>query len=381
MTGPDSRVEVVLDLEEGYRFHVGFGPGTKESLVMDEPPPLGEKAGPNAARVLAAAVGHCLSASLLYCLRKARVDVRGIRTVATASMIRNDQGRLRVGDITVSIHPAITGDPSRIGRCLQLFEDYCVVTESARRGLPVTVQVQPEHANGRRNQPGQLAADDLPRAAYVLAVVAHPDDESFGVGAVLVAFVRAGSTVSVFSLTRGAAGQAAATASDLAQVRTEELAAAAAALGIERIAALDYPDGALASVPLEELVRTVHDAIASAHADLLVVFDETGITSHPDHQRATRAAVAAAQDTGLPVLAWCLPEDVAKALNQEFSTAFVGRDAHGVDVTIEVDRSRQWTAITRHCSQAKQFPLVARRLELLGNREHLRWLVPPDAGE
>jgi N-acetylglucosamine malate deacetylase 2 len=380
MNGPGaSSVEVVLDLEDDYRFRVGFGPGTEEFLVMDEPPPLGEEAGPNAARVLAAAVGDCLSASLLFCLRKARVDVRGIRTVARASMIRNEKGRLRVGDISVSIHPAIAGDTSRIGRCLQLFEDYCVVTESVRRGLPVAVQVKPDQAFRDGTGRGQIAADALPRATHVLAVVAHPDDESFGLGAVLDAFVRAGSMVSVLSLTRGAAGQAAATP-DLAQTRTQELASAAAALGIERVGALDYPDGALASVPLEQLALRVHDAIASAQADLLVVFDKEGVTSHPDHQMATKAAVAAAPAAGLPVLAWTLPEDVAKALDQEFNTTFVGRDAHSLDVTIEVDRSRQWTAITRHYSQTKQFPVVARRLQLLGNREHLRWLVRPGSG-
>ncbi len=138
----DSSVEVDLALEEGYRFRVDFGAG-EQTLVMDEPPPLGEDAGPNAARMLAAAVGNCLSASLLFCLRRARVDVRAVRTTARASLVRNERGRLRVGEIRVSIRPEIAGDRSRVDRCLGLFEDFCVVTESVRRGLPVTAEVKP----------------------------------------------------------------------------------------------------------------------------------------------------------------------------------------------------------------------------------------------
>ena len=65
-------------------------------LLLDEPEPLGDGDGPNAAKVLAAAVGNCLSASALYCLRRARIDVQSMRTTVSASLSRNEAGRLRV---------------------------------------------------------------------------------------------------------------------------------------------------------------------------------------------------------------------------------------------------------------------------------------------
>jgi LmbE family N-acetylglucosaminyl deacetylase/organic hydroperoxide reductase OsmC/OhrA len=346
---------------------------------MDEPVPLGQGAGPNAVRVLAAAVGNCLSASLLFCLRKARVDVRRIRTVARASLVRNQRGRLRVGELRVSIHPEIAGDTSRVNRCLELFEDYCVVTDGVRDGLTVAVEVVPKLRPAGRANPGQATPGGLPRAARVLAVCAHPDDESFGLGAVLDAFVRAGSKVSVLSLTRGEASRATErTAGELGEVRAGELASAAAALGLERARAMDYPDGRLAAAPLDELAREVRDAAATSGAELLVVFDEQGITGHPDHRHATSAAVRAGRAVGLPVLAWAIPDAVARTLNTEYGTSFVGTGPDDL-FSIEVDRSRQWKAITRHQSQAEELPLVARRLELLGNHEHLRWLAPTEA--
>ena len=78
-------VTVTMALQDGYRFLVDFQQEGVPGLLLDEPEPLGEGRGPNAARVLAAAVGNCLSASALFCLRKARVDVRGMRTTAQAS--------------------------------------------------------------------------------------------------------------------------------------------------------------------------------------------------------------------------------------------------------------------------------------------------------
>ena len=61
----DEQLTVTVDLQEDYKFQVNFGDGWPR-LVMDEPAPLGEDAGPNAVCVLAAAVGNCLSASALY---------------------------------------------------------------------------------------------------------------------------------------------------------------------------------------------------------------------------------------------------------------------------------------------------------------------------
>jgi organic hydroperoxide reductase OsmC/OhrA len=137
-------VTVTMALQDGYQFLVDFQQEGVPGLLLDEPEPLGEGRGPNAARVLAAAVGNCLSASALFCLRKARVDVRGMRTSVRASLVRTERGRLRVGAIGVRIHPEVAAaDLGRIDRCLALFEDYCVVTQSVRDGLEVAVEVQP----------------------------------------------------------------------------------------------------------------------------------------------------------------------------------------------------------------------------------------------
>lgn len=140
--------ELTLDLQENYRFLVDFG-ADLPGLLMDEPAPLGDDRGPNAARLLAAAVGNCLSASALFCLNKARVPVSGMRTEVRASMARNEKGRLRIGGIQVRIHPDVRAeDSARLGRCMTLFEDFCVVTQSVRDGLEVQVDVKlPDEAD------------------------------------------------------------------------------------------------------------------------------------------------------------------------------------------------------------------------------------------
>lgn len=110
-------------------------------------------------------------------------------------------------------------------------------------------------------------------------------------------------------------------------------------------------------------------------------FDPSGVTGHPDHRQATLAALDAAAGLGLPVLGWTLPVDVAAALNAEYGAAFVGHPAQRVDVTAVVDRSGQLAAVRCHPSQAVPSSVMWRRLELLGDREHLRWLRGnPDVG-
>lgn len=148
---------VTLDLRDGYQFLVDFGDDRFPQLVMDEPPPLGDGCGPNAAGVLAAAVGNCLSASALFCLRKAHVDVQSMRTTVHVTQSRSDRGRLGIARIDVTLSPVfVSGDPHRIDRCLEIFEDFCVVTQSVRGGIDVQVTVDPVAVGAPSPQPAGI---------------------------------------------------------------------------------------------------------------------------------------------------------------------------------------------------------------------------------
>jgi LmbE family N-acetylglucosaminyl deacetylase len=109
----------------------------------------------------------------------------------------------------------------------------------------------------------------------------------------------------------------------------------------------------------------------------LLVFDDTGVTGHPDHQAATRAAVLAGQQAGLPVLAWALPATVAYRLAAENGQHFAGQPPDLIDLCVRVSRTRQRRAALLHASQISPASVLWRRLQLQGDCEHLRWLVPP----
>lgn len=138
----DHDFAVTVKRLDKYQFSVRFDGVDAPALLMDEPAPLGEGAGPNAARVLAAAVGNCLSASLTFCLQKARIPVLGMQTHVTGSVERNERGRLRITRLDVAIDPEVRAeDRARMQHCLELFEDFCLVTESVRSGIAVNVEV------------------------------------------------------------------------------------------------------------------------------------------------------------------------------------------------------------------------------------------------
>ena len=141
----ETQFTLELTLQSGYAFTVDFGQEGVPDLTVDEPPPLGAGAGPNAARLIAAAVGNCLGASLLFCLRRARVGVKQLHATVEGTLVRNERGRLRIGEIRVKLAPDVPEeDRDRMGPCLDVFEDYCIVTESVRRGIPITVEVAAE---------------------------------------------------------------------------------------------------------------------------------------------------------------------------------------------------------------------------------------------
>ena len=214
----------------------------------------------------------------------------------------------------------------------------------------------------------------------MLAVCAHPDDESFGLGAVLSTFAGLGIETQGLCFTHGEASTLGANSIELTVVRAAELTAAAAVLGVRSLRLLSYPDGALSSVTLEELSSEVKASASVDSIDCLLTFDDGGITGHPDHQRATEAALVAGDRLGVPVLAWCLPNSIAVTLNGEFGASFMGREPREIDLEIEVDRALQHEAISCHASQSTENPVLWRRLALQGTSEFLRWLRPLRGG-
>lgn len=140
----DTPFAVVLDRRDAYAFDVTFDHADLPVLRVDEPAPLGAGTGPNAVRLLAAGIGHCLSASLLFCFEKARIEVTALQTRVFGTLVRNEAGRLRVGEVRVELTPTVAPEAhARMGRCLGVFEDYCIATQSVRDGMDVVVSVSP----------------------------------------------------------------------------------------------------------------------------------------------------------------------------------------------------------------------------------------------
>jgi uncharacterized OsmC-like protein len=125
-----------------FQFDVDFGAAVP-ALRVDEPPPLGQGAGPTPVQLLASAVGNCLSASLLFALRKFRQAPEPISCAVEADVGRNAEGRLRVLAMRVQLTLGVAAARlEHLQRVLDTFEAYCTVTQSVGTAIPVTVSVR-----------------------------------------------------------------------------------------------------------------------------------------------------------------------------------------------------------------------------------------------
>jgi len=134
-------VTVRLAQRHDYQFDVQFG-GSVPALLADEPPPLGQGQGPSPVQLLAAAVGNCLSDSLLFALRKFKQQPEPLQCEVAAEVGRNAEGRLRVLGLQATLTLGVPGEAlEHLERVLTTFESYCTVTQSIAQGIPVRVQV------------------------------------------------------------------------------------------------------------------------------------------------------------------------------------------------------------------------------------------------
>lgn len=157
-------------------------------------------------------------------------------------------------------------------------------------------------------------AKSIPRGSSaarprMLAVLAHPDDESFGMGGTLAFYADCGTAVYLVCATRGEVGEVDAEYlagySSIAERREAELQCAANALGLSGVYLLDYRDSgmpgtpdnhhpnALAAAPLEEVTARIVHYIRLVRPHVVLTFDPIGGYRHPDHIAVQRATVAA----------------------------------------------------------------------------------------
>lgn len=137
----DQTVVITLTQKQDYQFVADFGAGVP-SLQCDEPAPLGQGTGPSPVQLLTAAVGNCLSDSLLFALRKFKQAPEPIHTEVQAEVGRNAEGRLRVLSMTAHLKLGVPATSlQHLDRVLDQFEAFCTVTQSVGQGIPVKVMV------------------------------------------------------------------------------------------------------------------------------------------------------------------------------------------------------------------------------------------------
>lgn len=141
----ERRFDVSMKYLEGYRFVTQASEDRKPHglpYFSDEPDPVGAASAPATPALLATAVAHCLSASLLETSRRAHVAIIGIETKATAVVAPNAQGNPRISRIEVILKPLLTEDNPRCQRCEDLFQNYCTVSASLKPAIDVQVKVE-----------------------------------------------------------------------------------------------------------------------------------------------------------------------------------------------------------------------------------------------
>lgn len=141
----ERRFDISMKHFDGFRFITQASEdGLPHGLPFpsDEPDPVGRNSGPATPALLATAVAHCLSASLLETSKKARLKIVGIETEATAVVMPNREGNPRIKRVEVKLFPVLTEDNPRRQRCEDVFQNYCTVSTSLKAAIDINVSVE-----------------------------------------------------------------------------------------------------------------------------------------------------------------------------------------------------------------------------------------------
>lgn len=188
------------------------------------------------------------------------------------------------------------------------------------------------------------------------AVLAHPDDESFGCAGALALAHDAGATTRLLVVTRGEAGSSDGTSDPaIGDQREAELICAARAIGLDEVSLLEgYADGAVADEPFDRLVEEIAAWLADRRPAAVITFGPHGVTGHPDHivvGNATRWAVERLADAGTAPNAVYVISPIFDPSGNRYDLSPEEQSAtHRIEITDVAGRKAE--ALGCHASQA-----------------------------
>jgi LmbE family N-acetylglucosaminyl deacetylase len=195
------------------------------------------------------------------------------------------------------------------------------------------------------------------------AVLAHPDDESFGCAGALALAHEAGATTRLLVATRGEAGTADGMPDPaFGDTREAELICAARTIGLDEVSLLDgYADGGVADQPFDVLVEEIAAWLEERRPSAVITFGPHGVTGHPDHVvvgNATRWAVEQLAEYGTaPNAVYVISPIFDPGGNLYDLSAEEQAASHRIEITAVADR--KLAALECHASQTDTAEAIA----------------------
>lgn len=205
----------------------------------------------------------------------------------------------------------------------------------------------------------------------LLAVLAHPDDESFAIGGTLARYAAAGVHVGLVTATRGEASGRGSDPVVMGAARERELRHAARTLRVRTVRILGYQDGHLALTDRPMLVSRLVAILREVRPQVVITFGPDGISGHPDHVAIGEATTEAFSLAGQAVyssgptsgelkphhplrLFHIVPSPATRECCREGSGAFTASGLTSVDIA--TFREAKVRAMQCHASQDQPFP-------------------------
>lgn len=198
----------------------------------------------------------------------------------------------------------------------------------------------------------------------LLAVFAHPDDESFACGGTLAKYAAKGVEIDLLCATRGEAGQWSGVSpkgQTLGQVRERELLKAAGILGVKKVEFLDFVDGTINNQQVFHLEKVIARRIRKIRPQVVICFDVSGISGHLDHIAVSLATTRAFFQVLPPKkLYWVV---YPKSLAQKYQRPFLGFPDELITTRIKVGRywARKIEGLKAHLTQEVDWRRFLRR--------------------